>query len=180
MYNGGTSSEARGAAPNAAGLCYTPSNPALHRCIIAAEKNKMKLPTSTVLTTPSRTVSLTDQKAYASILTEGNKNKHFIAGNSYLATLIEATDCPSDIGGPTGRQCVMVFDIAGVRMVYRAALPSSHISFAACTKLRKALNALGWESGQKITSLVGRSVWVTIGEKYGREIISGFVANINV
>ena len=108
----------------------------------------------------------------------GNQSPHFSEGNYYRGKLIKAEDVDTHVGGPTGHYARLTFDVAGVRLQFTATLPSQYINLADCTKLLKALEALGWDRSQTIPSMVGRTCWCRIGKnRRGREVIDDLRAD---
>lgn len=102
----------------------------------------------------------------------GNQPRQLGEGNYYIGTLIDAEDVETPVGGPTGHYARLTFDIEGVHLQFTATLPSRHIQFDACKKLRRALMALRWDGNQTLPSLIGRHCWCQIGtNKRGHEIV---------
>ena len=109
----------------------------------------------------------------------GNQPPSFADGNYYRGKLIKAEDIDTHVGGPTGHYAKLTFDVAGVRLQFTATLPSQHINLAGCTKLLKALAALGWDRSQTIPSMIGRTCWCRIGKnRRGYEVIDDLQAEV--
>ena len=111
----------------------------------------------------------------------GNQPPHFADGNYYRGKLIKAEDVETHIGGPTGHYAKLTFDVAGIHLHFTATLPSQYINLPDCTKLLKALAALGWDRKQTIPSLIGRTCWGRIGKnRRGYEVIDDLRAEVTV
>lgn len=109
------------------------------------------------------------------------EHRHFVPGRAYRGTLVAVERLDCDSRGTSGATAKFTFDVAGYRLPYLAALPSSHVPMAKCTRLNAALQALGWQQGQRLTTLVGKSAWVTVGsDKSGREIITTISGDVIV
>jgi len=102
----------------------------------------------------------------------GNQPTPLGEGNYYIGKLIAAEDVDTHIGGPTGHYARLTFNIEGAHLDYTASLPSMYISFEACMKLQKALEALNWDGTQTVPSLIGRTCWCRIGRnRRGYEVV---------